>query len=186
MSIVNKVAIELIPKQEVRKSLLVNIFFYLSLILLLIVVFLFLIFIYWDRKTSQAIEGVDSQIANLRTEEIQKMEKTVLDYQKKINVFGQLLDSHKYPLTFFDYLESYTHPRVYFSNFSLDAAGLKVLVSGKAESFTALGQQVLVLQAAELFKDVKLSSIGMAEEGGADFSIDFSIDSSIFKPLKEE
>ncbi len=179
-------AIELIPKKEVRKGILVNALLYLSLALLLVIICLSLIFVYWNRKSSQAIEEIDSQITNLRTEEIMDMEKVVLKYKKKINVFSQLLNIHKYPLTFFDYIEAVTHPRVYFRDFSLEIDGLKVSVSGNAESFTALGQQILILQGAGLFQDVNLSSIGIAEKGGADFSIDFSVDKNIFKPLELE
>lgn len=179
-------AIELIPKQEIRKSVLKNALFYAALLLLLIVVFAYLALFYWAKKTSQTIEDLNYQLIEMRTEEIKEMEKTVLTYQKKINLWGQLIDSHKYPLNFFTYLESLTHPRVYFRDFSLDVEQLKVEVSGNAESFTALGQQVLIFQGADLFKNVDLSAIGIGEEAGADFSIDFSVSNEIFKPLEPE
>lgn len=165
-------AIEIIPRQEVRKILLVNILLYFALALILILVCSYFLFWYFEKKTSQSLEDLENQIVNMRNEEIKKEEDTVLKFQNKINDFSQLLNNHKPSVNFLNYLENICHPRVQFTNFSLDVKQLKMVLSGQAESFQALGQQILILKEADFVKDFHLLSIGIGKEGGAEFSLD--------------
>lgn len=174
-------AIELAPKIEERKFLVLNILFYFTLALILVTIFNYFMFLHFERKNSKNIENLDSQIISMKTQERKEAEQKLLNYQKKIDTFSQLLKNHKYLLTFFDYIEDISHPRVYFREFSLEMKESKVMLSGVADSFQALGQQILMFKKADFIENVNLSGIVIGEEGGAEFSIDFSLLPDILK-----
>lgn len=175
-------AIELIPKKhESRLPGGIKIFSYASIAIFTIVVVVFVVLRLRIASAAGELQETRAAIERERTPERVAMEEEVKAYAKKINNFSVLLTSHYDTGKFFSAIERATHPRVWFSSLSLDAENLTVKLSGTAETFYALGQQIAILEQQQFFKSVNLSEIGLSKEGGASFSIDFSLDPNLFQ-----
>ena len=108
------------------------------------------------------------------------LEKEILSYQRKIDDFSFLIDQQLEGSRLFTAFEKVVHPRVWFSKFSLSLEEKRVTLSGHAESFEVLGQQLYIIQNQDWIKDAELGTVSMAEEGKIDFSLFFTINPKFF------
>ncbi len=171
--------IEIIPKPKVKK-------FSWAFVLLVIVIVLLLglggSYYYLHTTSNKISEDIEEKkIALIETPEEKALEKELLSQKAKISAFSRLLSEHQKPLNIFSFLEEVSHPDVWFPEFNFTSKGGVVTVSGEAKSFIALGQQLLILKELEILKDVKLSEISLAEEGGVDFALQLTFDPQILK-----
>lgn len=91
-----------------------------------------------------------------KTNEIEQLSATIpkADQEQFVNFYSQLvnlkgiLDNHVLASTFFSFLEKVTHPRVYFSNASMKLREGELELSGLAESYTTVAEQLEVLNQA--------------------------------------
>jgi len=172
-------AIEITPKREIKK-------FFWPIALLSFCIILLLAFgisyLYLDKSLkefSQEIQNKEKDLVKSPSERL--LEDELLLYESKINTFKELFSKHKKPLNVFDFLEQVCHPGVWFSDFDFSSSSEKITVSGEAENFITLGQQLLILKQAQGLKKVNLSEISMGEEGKVTFAFQLTLDSQIFK-----
>jgi len=172
-------AIEITPKTQIRKIIWPIIFLIICIVLLLI---LFISYFYFSESSKKIFQDIqEKERALLKTPSERLLEKELLAYESKISTFGRLLSGHQETLNVFSFLEQVCHPKVWFNKFDFNSSSKTVDVSGEAENFIALGQQLLILKEAELLKKVNLSGISIGEEGGVDFSLQLTFESQIFK-----
>lgn len=175
-------AIEIIPKpKEVKPYIAKNILFYLVMGLLVIEISGYFVLDFYQDKSEKEIHQLGVALSEARTEEIKDLERKVLEDKERIDDFASLLDSHKRGSKFFSFLESLCHPRVFFSGINLDVEGDKVSLSGKAESFQVLGQQISILKEQRIINNVYLSELSLGKAGEVNFSLSFSINPQMFK-----
>lgn len=172
--------IQIIPKQEEKSSSLKNILFYFSLILLLAVAASYFVLNNSQKKAEKDIQLLDQELAAAAASPEAALEKEVLDYQKKINDFSSLLALHQYSSQIFPFIESITHPKVAFSDFSLEINKGSITLSGITDSFLTLDQQLTILKNEKLVKEVNLSDIAFEKDGRISFNFGLILDSQIF------
>lgn len=170
-------AIEVTNKIE-KRSIILNIAIYLLLAVIITLAAGYFVMMKLEADASAKIGEINRQLA--KTEEQMVKEKQTLEAKEKIDIFSGLLTSHQMASKLFSFLEKDTHPRVWFSNFDFDSAKKIVKVSGQAESFYVVGQQVLALKGEESLKEVKLSDVAISKEKGVDFSLSLSFNPQIF------
>jgi len=173
--------IEIIPKPAAKLPLWSNILFYFSIAILLASIFCYFILNNSLKSALETLQNLERSLNREKTPQELALEEEVLGYQKKINDFSFLISSHKNLLSFFSVLEDSSHPQVQFINISLVPGKLKVVFSGKADSFQTVGQQIYLFQGEPLIKNVDLTSLLLGEEGGAIFSMTLSLNPRIFK-----
>ena len=174
--------VEIIPKPTPKLPFKwLNILFYFSLILVLFSIFSFFLIDHFQRKAFQTLEDLESTLAREKTPEEVALEKEIFGYQKKINDFSILLESYQPPLNFFPVLEKNSHPKVQFTDFSLNPKNLQAILSGKTESFQTLDQQLSIFKKENLIKDVNLSKLFIGKEGEVEFTLNLSLSPAIFK-----
>lgn len=175
-------AIEIIPKpKEGRPYIAKSILFYLVMGLLVIEISGYFVLDFYQDKSEKEIHQLGVALSEARTEEIKDLERKVLEDKERIDDFASLLDFHKRGSKFFSFLESLCHPRVFFSGINLDVKGDKVSLSGKAESFQVLGQQISILKEQRIINNVYLSGLSLGKAGEVNFSLSFSINPQMFK-----
>ncbi len=174
-------AIEIIPKKVKAKLPVVNILFYLSLILLIISVLGYFILGYFQKNSARTLQNIENIISQKETPEVKALEKRIFGYQKKIEIVDSLLTSHQLSRNFFSFLENLSYPKIFFSKLNLDVGKLQASISGQAESFESLGQQLSIFRRGEFVKDVNLTEVSIGKEGEIKFSIELSFDSQMFK-----
>lgn len=135
---------------------------------------------------------MEREISNLnkaleRTEKERALEEEIfgseekIGYQEKIKDFAVLLNSHKLPVNFLNFLERNTHPKVWFSNLNLNLEKNVLDISGYAENFGVLGQQTTIFKNQDFIKNINLSWASLDKEGKVNFNLQLTLDPKIFK-----
>jgi len=172
-------AIEIAKKSKLKGPLWLYILMIAGIVLALGVAGTYFYFSKVGKDISQQIKEIDQALK--KTPEEKELENTLLSKEKKIEDFQELLSKHKKVLNVFSFFQEKTHPRTWFSEFDFSGKEKTVSLSGTADSFTAIGQQILVFREEELLKNVKLSGLSMGEEGEIEFSLQLTLDPQIFK-----
>jgi len=174
-------AIEIIPKKIEAKLPAVNILFNLSLILLIIFVLSYFVLGYFQKKSARTLQNIENIISQEETSEVKALKKKVFGYQEKIEEVASLLTSHQLSRNFFTRFENLSSPKIFFSKLDLDVGKLQASLSGQAENFEALGQQLSIFKKGEFIKDVNLTKVSIGKEGEIEFTVELSFDPQMFK-----
>jgi hypothetical protein len=132
-------------------------------------------------KTEKTIESIEAQAAQLENSEEAALEKEVLTNQKKIKQFNFLINDYEYSSNAFGFLENLTHPKVYFSSFSLNIESGEMSLSGMADGFESLNQQLEIFQQEPKITTVTLSNVGFSEDSDISFSFVLKLDPTVFQ-----
>jgi len=174
-------AIEIVPKETTRPSPLQNILLYILIFLLVTAILSYLVLdFYFIKKANQKLLDLENQIKTEKGSEYTTLEDQLKGYQKKIEDFSQLLLSHKRSLNLFNFIEENTHPRAFFSAINIDIPHNQVKLLGKTESFQTLGEQLIIFKNAKSISSIKLSDIKIGKEGKIEFTINFTLNPSLF------
>lgn len=170
-------AIEIIPKKIKRTLPLKEALLYLSLLIFIAVAASYFVINSFAKKAEAEKQRLENEIAKI---EVTDLEKGLQQIQKKIKDAAPLLESHVFSSKIFGLVEGKTHPKVFFTQFSLDSKTAKLTVSGQTESFVEVGQQILILAAEPAIQTLELSQIGISKDGKVEFSLNLSLDPKIF------
>lgn len=173
--------VEIIPRKAAPLPFWLKILFYVLVILLVGAILSFFILGYLQKKSLTELQNLEGEISKERTPQKLTQEEEILTYQKKIKDFDLLLGSYFLPSKFFDFLEKTTHPRIWISQISLAPGEAQVSLTGQAESFTALGQQIQIPKSETLLKETKLTKISLGKKGEIEFILNLSFDPQFFK-----
>jgi len=172
---------DLIPREVIPLPSWLKILFYILVGLLVIVVFSYFILGHFQKKSLTAIQGLDEEINKQKTVQIIAREKEILNEQKKIENFGLMLSEHLSASKFFKFLERTSHPQIWFSQINLSPLESLVALSGSAETFPVLGQQIQILKKETLVENIVLSEISLGKKGKIEFTLNLSFDPQFFK-----
>ena len=173
--------VNLIPRpiKKISKNQKILLYFLIFLVFSLTTSYVFLISL--EKQALASLEDVEQRIFEQKTTEMGSLESTIQDYKIEVDEFALYLNSHILISNFFDFLEDSAHPNIYFSQMGLKPSSATVSLSGRADSFLTLGQQLMIFDGESLVKKVSLSNISLSEEGSIIFNISLSLDPILFK-----
>ena len=171
-------AIEIIPKKIKQGFQVKEILFYVTLLIFIGVLIGYFVLISSTRKAEAEKQRLEDEIAKIK---VSDTEKELLGIQKKIQNIDPLLQNHVFSSKTFSFLEGKTHPKVFFTQFSLDSKIPKLVVSGQTDSFLELGQQILILAGDSFIQTLGLSRIEISKDGKVEFSLDIYLNPKIFR-----
>lgn len=174
-------AIEIVPKEKIKRLTKESILFYLSLFLFIFSIALFLFFTYSQKEGLKTLQELEAALVQQKTREEVELSQKISEAKKKTEAISLLLSSHKKGTNFFNLLEKLTHPEVSFNKFILETEEGMVSLTGRTESFKALGQQTSALEEEELIEEVNLVYIKMGKEKEIEFLISLLLDPEIWK-----
>jgi hypothetical protein len=134
------------------------------------------------KNSSSVLKELESRLSKGNTEEQQKLEDRVLGYQKKIKDFSELIKNYKQTAGIFDFIRDNSHPKVWFYKIDFSLLGARTLISGEAEDFQAIEQQLLIFRKSPLIKSVNISNVLTGKEGKIDFTFIVLFKEDILKP----
>lgn len=170
---------EIIPKETPKIPPWIDILFYLS-VGLLIFVFISYFLVLQSIKATESKQAEEQEKLDAETSKSAKLREEILTYQKKINDFSSVIKGHLEASNAFAFIEGQCHPKAWISDFSLNVAEGKIMISGQAQSFTVLGQQMLIFKEERTIKSANLDSISMEKGGVIGFNITLSLEPSVF------
>jgi len=163
-----------------KKIWWVDVVFYFVISLLISTIFCYLIFIFKIYLQGKEIKNLDAAIQTVGTDAQKSQEKTVFDYQKKINDYAMLMADHEFVSNIFGFLEKDTLPNVWFSKFGMRAKQNQIDLSGEAENLDALSRQTAAFEKNEFVKKVNLLSSTIGGLGKVNFNLSLVLDQKIF------
>jgi hypothetical protein len=172
--------VQIIPKREKKPLSFRTIFSAFSIFIFFFSLLLFLYLLISEKGLKKEIAALDEKIFSSKTEEMKSMEEKVQQYQREISDFSKIISERLLPSKFFQFLEKNTHPKVYFSKFSLDLTNSKCLLSGTAQDFYTLGQQFEIFKSNQSIQ-TKLSKISLGKEGNVDFEFEITFQKDLLK-----
>lgn len=175
-------AIEISSKTKIKSPVWSVILGALCLILLLASISSYFYLNSLTKKIRQKIQEKENALKSTPSE--MALENNLILTRNKIDKFADLLSKHHDSASVLTFLENTCLPNVQFLNFNFDDGKNTVSISGKANSFITLEQQIDVLKKESLVKNIEVSDILMSEEGGANFDFLIILDPKIFNPTK--
>lgn len=168
--------VQVIPKAAVkREPAIKRILPWLSFLLLVIVVALYFIFSHQVTKTGAALDQAEQELAQVQTEQQLELEKKILTFKMRVDDVIKLLKEKEKISDFFEFLETFVHPNLYFTSLSLTMEGERAALEGTSDDFTTLGQQIFAFEQEPFIEKAKLSNITLSQEGKIEFSIELSL-----------
>jgi hypothetical protein len=179
--------LESLKKKQISAPWPKGLLIFFAFLFLLVLGFNFLLRFYLLNQEKQ-LKSLNDQLKNLRASISREQEKDILQLEKKINKLDSLLANHIYFSSFFDWLEKYTHPGIYYSNLDYSSDNLKVSLSGFAKDNQSLIEGVetsmmnKMINSTQLVEGLILKNL--ENEANVKFSLDIYLKLSglLFKP----
>jgi uncharacterized membrane protein YvbJ len=173
--------VNLIPKRKKKISKNQKILLYSLVFILIGLTTSYIVLMSLKNKAQAELVSLENQIEAQKSEELSDLEEVVQSYKIKVDQFGEYLNSHIIITKVFDFIEDNTHPHVFFSQLSLSSISYTVNLSGQADSFLSLGQQLIIFNNNEDIKGVSLSNISLSETGDILFNVRLTLNQELFK-----
>jgi len=179
-------AVSLIPKKKRKRGLSLNVrrLREAKQIAVALGVFILVLVFYgglwaYGGILASALTGLEADAKRLGSELDQETENSARLFATRLVQVGGLLDTHIYTWNIFELIEQVTHPRVQFTSFSFNEGG--VTMNGLTDGYVSFGQQILVLEAHEKIRDLRVSDISLNKKGQVTFGIIFTVDKSVYQ-----
>ena len=179
--------LKIIPAVKKTSPKWENYFFFGSLVPLILVGGLY--FIIQGKVSSLRAEqaNIDADILLLDSNvSNQDAQTQVGDIQKRISDFSSILKEHKYTSYFFDLVRVFCHKKVQYTEVSLNTKTSSVNLAGSADSFQALGEQLLMLNKNPNILASDASGINLQKEGKVSFNLSLKFAPGILLKNKNE
>ena len=173
--------VEIIPKPTKEVPLWQTLLFYFCISLIAVMIVSYFVIDHFQKQAEGNLQSLERAIAERTTPREKALEEEVVGYKRKIEDFSSLLSHHQKTSKFFSFFEKLIHPQVWFSDFSLSLKDSRVTVSGTAESFRILGQQLIIFQKSPLIKKTDLSGISIGTEGKIHFTFNLFLAPTVFQ-----
>ena len=173
--------VAIIPKAPQSSPLFMKAFFALSIGAFVFSVGGFALLFFLEPRTQSKIEEVEILLKAEKTSDQAQLEQDVLVVQTRLKDFTTLVQLKKDVLPVFSFLEIVVHPKVTFLAMNIDSTLQNMQLRGTAESFSALDEQLVVLQAREEPSSLSLTNLQLGRLGGVDFQMEIQFPAAFFQ-----
>ena len=168
--------VQVIPKQfHQEKSKIGQVLALLSLVLIGLVLAGYFILKSQTAKMNSSLKDVNDQLSNVQTQKDINLKNEIFEYQRKIKDINFLLSKRKRAGDFLNFLSSFVHPNLYFTELSLDMDKGEANLEGISSDFPAIAQQVDIFKKQEFIQKVELMDVSLEEENGVKFTLELSL-----------
>jgi len=163
------------PKQHSGASL-ENAVFYISLVALVVTVGTFFYLQQAVTKSNEEFASLSVEAAKSKTQDQKNLENGILKTQQELHDFSKLIAASKASSMLFSKVEDVLVSGVVLAKYDLDVVNMTASISGVADNFVALGQQVAQFQSEDaVFGDVSVGEVNISDDdddkGGVVFSL---------------
>jgi len=175
--------VEIIPKAKPKMPIWQKILFYLSILAVIAAIGGYFGLDYFNKEALQKSADLSQQISSAKTPEDNILKNEIFEKEKKISDFSTIINNHQITSKLFPFLGGICHPKVQFLSlsFSKTEGGYSVEIPAQAEGYKALHQQILIFMGNKIIKNLEISGISVAKEGGVSFNFSFVIPSEVFE-----
>jgi hypothetical protein len=163
-----------------RKIWWVDVIFYFVIALLTATVICYLVFLVKNIFQRRDIASAEYDLTTVGTADQLAQEQKVILYKAKIKDFGNLVQNHEFASNVFYFMQDNTQPRVWFSQFNLDANANQIQVSGIADDMDMVARQTSTLEKNEYVGKFENLNSTLAQDGRIAFNFSLSMNPKIF------
>ena len=127
------------------------------------------------------LSNLNNEYNALASADVKAKENQLAEAGRYIGDFKILFQNNPKVYGFFITFQSWTHPKVAYSGFTLDVPSRKVTMSGATPGFQYIMQQIAILKTEPTIESYEISNINLGESGEVTFSLDVVIKSDVFK-----
>lgn len=168
---------------KTKKFWWMDIIFYFVVSSLIATVLCYLIFLGKNGLQREDIKKEMEALQTVGTPQQKEEEKYVINYQRKINDFANLLKNHEFASNVFAFMEEQTMPNIWFKQFALDEKNNTVQLSGESDNMSAFSMQVASLEKNKYVKSIGTLNSSLGESAKIGFNIDLKLNEDIFSYL---
>lgn len=173
--------VEIIPRPIERAAQWQRALLYVLIFLIIVFIISYFLLANLEEGSGTYSQELEIKITQGRTAQRISLEEESLDRKKKIETIYPFLEAHTLSSKFFEFLESKTHPRIFFSKLNLNIKETTAILTGATDSFSTLDQQLLVFNQNSLVKDLLLTSVNLNKQGGVDFDLEIFLNKNFFQ-----
>lgn len=173
--------IEIIPKPTKKMLPWENIALVSAVLVLTTAILAYAVLIYFNNKSENIIQGIEEEIVKVGAPQDKFAEANVFSRSADIKFFSSIFNESSKTSKIFDFLETVTHPEVWFSKLDFNLKENKASLSGSTENFQTLGQQLAILRNQKFIQTIDLSNIDLNKEGQVEFDFKILFNKDIFK-----
>lgn len=175
-------AIELKDKEREEDSFSKKVVFFIAFLLLAFSIFSYF---FIDKvilvKNSAKINDLNSQLSLQKSQELIEIEVRAKQAEILIGDYKILFDERARVSNFFKTFESWAHPEISYSSFSLSVKTRTATMKGLTSYFGPIIQQMDILKNQELVESYTVSNVNMADSGGVTFDLSITLKPDLFK-----
>jgi len=160
-----------------------KVFFALSIGVFVFSVGGFVLLFFLESRTQQRIVAMQALLGAEKTTAQTQLEQDVLTLRTRLKDFATLTELRKDVFPVFSFLETVVHPEVTFLSMNVDASRNTTKLTGTAESFSALDEQLAVFKEREEPSSFSLTNLQLGEQGGVDFQMEIQFPAAFFQSL---
>ncbi len=173
--------VNLIPKPAKKISKAQRIFLYSLVFILISLTLVYVVLVSMEQRAQSKIKKLEDQITAQKTTKMIELEREIKNYKREIDEYSSYLAEHLINTKFFNLLEETVHPQVTFNQLALHSDSSYAQMSGRANSFLALGQQLIIFNNNEEIQSFNLTGLSIDEKGYVIFSLSLLLNSSLFQ-----
>ncbi len=169
-----------------KDSLWVSVIFYFLCAFLVALIFSYSVITFKVRLQNQEMNELDNRIATYGMSQKKIYEKKIIDYKKKIDDFGLIINNRKISSNIFSFIEENTLPNIWFSNLNILQSANEIKLSGEAENMETLSNQIQVFERSQDYiKNINILNSQVEPSGKINFILSLSLDPKIFTYQKK-
>ena len=176
--------LNIIPKPKLIIPFWVKPLTWASAIIFLAMVGLFGFYYFQASSLESKAKAKESDYLAINTPENREIEARVSEISQRLEKFSQAFSNHKFSYIIFDFLGSFCHPNVSFSDMNLTLSTGAVSLTGQTNSYKSLSEQILILKNEEEISALDVSDVALNKEGAVTFGLNFLIDPTFFNNQK--
>ena len=138
-----------------------------------------------ESRIQTKIEEAEILLRTEKTPEQAQLEQDVLVARTRLQDFATLMQLKKNILPAFSFLEAVVHPDVTFLAMNIDSVRQIMQLTGIAETFLVLDEQLVVFQARSEPSSLSLTSLQLRGQGGVDFQMEIQFPPDFLSDIYE-
>ncbi len=171
-------------QMRTKKFWWMDVIFYFVMSMLIATLLCYAIFSIKYNSNKEEIRKQDIALQTVGTDQQKEEEKQVINYQKKILDFSDLLENHEFASHVFAFMQKQTMPNAWFKQFLLDKKNNTVKLSGESDSMDAFSRQVTIFENNEYVKNIGNLNSSLGQESRIQFNADLVLNQKIFDYAK--
>jgi hypothetical protein len=132
-------------------------------------------------KDEKTMAELNNTLSAQKSEELRQLESQAYEIENIVSDYKILFENRPKTSNFFDNFETWAHPQISYSGFSLNSDARTATMKGTVSDFKPIIQQIKIFRSQDLIESFQVSNVKLAGEGGVSFDLSLTLKQELFK-----